>query len=48
MEFVGFEPGRFNARWISGSEGEKFAHTVKDLSENIAKLGPNQKMREEK
>ena len=48
MEFVGFEPGRFNARWISGSEGEKFAQTVKELSENIAKLGPNKKMREEK
>lgn len=47
LEFVGFEPGRFQARWISGSEGAKFAATVKDITEKIKALGPNTKMKEE-
>ena len=47
LEYVGFEPGRFQARWISGSEGAKFASTVKDITETIKSLGPNKKMRDE-
>jgi coenzyme F420-reducing hydrogenase delta subunit len=44
---VGFEPGRFQARWISGSEGAKFAGTVKEVTENLKSLGPNKKMRDD-
>lgn len=47
LEFVGFAPGRLQARWISGSEGAKFAETVRDITEEIIELGPNRKMRDE-
>jgi coenzyme F420-reducing hydrogenase delta subunit len=47
LEYVGFEPGRFHARWISGSEGAKFASTVNELAETIKSLGPNRKMRDD-
>jgi coenzyme F420-reducing hydrogenase delta subunit len=47
LEYVGFEPGRFQARWISGSEGAKFTSTIKDLTEKIKSLGPNKKMRDD-
>jgi coenzyme F420-reducing hydrogenase delta subunit len=47
LEYVGFEPGRFQARWISGSEGAKFTTTMKDITEKIKSLGPNKKMRDD-
>ena len=47
LEYVGFEPGRFNARWISGSEGAKFAGEVTEISNRLSALGPNKKMRDE-
>lgn len=47
LEYVGFEPGRFHARWISGSEGAKFAATIKDIAEKTKSLGPNKKMRDD-
>jgi len=43
LEYVGYDPGRFNARWISGSEGQKWADTNKQITENIKALGPNQR-----
>jgi coenzyme F420-reducing hydrogenase delta subunit len=46
LEYVGFEPGRFRARWISGSEGAKFAQTVEEITAEIKALGPNTKMRQ--
>ena len=46
LEYLGVEPGRFHARWISGSEAQKFADTVSDISEEIKALGPNKKMRD--
>lgn len=45
LEFVGFEPGRFQARWISGAEGQKFAENTRKVVEDIKSLGPNSKMR---
>lgn len=47
LGFVGFEPDRLRARWISGSEGARFAGTVRDITEEIKELGPNRKMRDE-
>ena len=46
LEFNGIDPGRFQARWISGSEAAKFRDTVTRASEQIKKLGPNEKFRE--
>jgi len=47
LEFVGFEPGRLSARWISGSEGAKFAATAQKITDHTRALGPNTKMRDE-
>jgi len=44
---VGFEPGRFHARWISGSEGAKFAETIKNIAEITKSLGSNKKVRDD-
>jgi coenzyme F420-reducing hydrogenase delta subunit len=32
---------RFKSYWISASEGEKFANTMKSLTEEVKELGPN-------
>ena len=41
LESLGLEKERVWIRWISASEGQKFADTIKDMSEAIKKLGPN-------
>ncbi len=46
LEYVGIEPERFQVKWISGSEGQKFAETANKLSEEIKVLGPNRKLRD--
>lgn len=38
---LGMEPERIWVKWISASEGQKFADTVKDIVEETKKLGPN-------
>ncbi|WP_238134269.1 hydrogenase iron-sulfur subunit, partial [Calderihabitans maritimus] len=47
LEYIGIDPQRFQARWISGSEGPKFAETITQLTEDIRPLGPNRKLRDE-
>jgi F420-non-reducing hydrogenase iron-sulfur subunit len=37
----GIEPERLRLEWVSASEGDKFAAIVKDMVEEIKKLGPN-------
>ncbi len=46
VEFAGFEPERFEVRWISSSEGDKFAEEMTSMTEKIKALGPNRKMRD--
>jgi len=46
LEYSGFEPGRLMARWVSGSEGQKWADTCTEVAEKIKALGPNRKMRD--
>ena len=41
LEQFGIEPERVRLEWISASEGEKFAAVVKDMVEEIKKIGPN-------
>jgi len=45
LEFVGLEPERFQIHWISGSEGAKFADTIRKIDDQINKLGPNKKLK---
>ncbi len=41
LDDVGIEKERLLLRWISASEGERFANTVKELTNKIKKLGPS-------
>jgi len=41
LESMGFEPGRVWLRWISASEGKRFAGIVTDMVTELKKLGPN-------
>ena len=38
---VGIEEGRVQFTWVSASEGNRFAEVVREVTENIVKLGPN-------
>ncbi len=46
LEFTGVEPQRFEVRWISSSEGDKFAEVMQEMTAAIKALGPNGKMRD--
>jgi F420-non-reducing hydrogenase iron-sulfur subunit len=41
LETLGLEKDRIWIRWVSASEGQKFADTMKEMTEEIKKLGPN-------
>ena len=38
---TGLNPDRLQLKWISASEGQLFADTMKDITENITNLGPS-------
>jgi F420-non-reducing hydrogenase iron-sulfur subunit len=40
LEEIGIEPERFRLEWIAGSEGEKFASTIRKMTEELKILGP--------
>ncbi|MDR1028821.1 MAG: hydrogenase iron-sulfur subunit [Clostridiales Family XIII bacterium] len=46
LEYNGIDPGRFHARWISGSEAGKFRDTAEEVTAMVRKLGPNTRYRE--
>jgi len=40
LEEAGIEPQRFKLEWIAGSEGRKFAETIRKMVTDLEKLGP--------
>lgn len=46
LEYLGVEPERFQAYWISASEGQRFSWVMNKVTEDIRALGPNRKLRE--
>ena len=42
MEYMGVEPGRLQFSWVSSAESTKFVAVVKDVTDAIKALGPNQ------
>jgi F420-non-reducing hydrogenase iron-sulfur subunit len=36
----GIEPERFRLEWVSASEGDRWAQVVKQITEDVRKLGP--------
>lgn len=41
LDELGIEKERLMLRWISASEGEKFAETIREFTKTIKKLGPS-------
>ena len=41
LQDFGIEPERLRLEWVSASEGDKFAAVVRDMVEQIKKLGPS-------
>jgi F420-non-reducing hydrogenase iron-sulfur subunit len=41
LQDFGLEPERLRLEWVSASEGDRFAAIVRDIVEQIKKLGPN-------
>lgn len=41
LQDFGLEPERLRLEWVSASEGDKFADIIRDMVEQIKKLGPN-------
>lgn len=41
VESMGMEPERVRLEWISASEGGKFAALIRDMVQQIKRLGPN-------
>ena len=41
LEQFGIEPQRLRLEWISASEGDHFAWVIREMVEEIRKLGPN-------
>jgi F420-non-reducing hydrogenase iron-sulfur subunit len=41
LQDYGIEPERLRLEWVSASEGDKFAAVVRDMVEQIKKLGPS-------
>jgi F420-non-reducing hydrogenase iron-sulfur subunit len=42
MEYMGTEPGRIQFSWISSAESTKFVEVVREVTDKIKALGPNQ------
>ena len=47
LEYTGIDPRRVRMTWVSAAEGHKFAEVVKEVTEDIKKLGPMQHFRRE-
>jgi coenzyme F420-reducing hydrogenase delta subunit len=43
LEHMGVEPGRLHFSWISSAESTKFVSVVKEITEKVKALGPNQR-----
>jgi len=41
LEQFGIEPGRLKLEWVSASEGDRFATVIREMVEEIRRLGPS-------
>jgi F420-non-reducing hydrogenase iron-sulfur subunit len=41
LEDFGLEPERFRIEWIASSEAQKFADTMREMTETLKALGPS-------
>ncbi len=47
LEHIGIDPNRVKMTWVSAAEGNKFAEVVRQVTEDIRKLGPMQHFKRE-
>ena len=47
LEYTGIDPRRVRMTWVYAAEGNKFAEVVKEVTEDVRKLGPMQHFRRE-
>lgn len=40
LKDYGIEPERFRLEWVSAGEGDRWAHVVNSITEDVRKLGP--------
>jgi len=45
LEYLGIEKGRVQFSWVSASEASRFAEVVTRVTEDVRRLGPNQRLR---
>ncbi len=45
LEFIGFEPKRFQMSWVSAAEGSKYTQIIKDFVSQLKPLGPQTELR---
>lgn len=43
LEYGGIDPRRFQVSWVSAAEGDKWAEIVREVVEEVRKIGPNKK-----
>ena len=41
LEDLGIEYERYRLEWVSASEGQKFAETMREFTESVKSLGPS-------
>ena len=47
LAYVGIEPGRVQFSWVSASEGGRFSDLVRQVSEDVKRLGPQRRLSKE-
>ena len=45
LEYIGIDERRVHMTWVSAAEGKKFADVIKEVTEDVRKLGPMQQFR---
>jgi F420-non-reducing hydrogenase iron-sulfur subunit len=48
LEYVGVEPQRLQASWVSASEGGKFAEVVTEITRDLKAISPNRLFSDER
>ena len=48
LEYLGIEPERIQASWVSASEGSKFADVIDDITDGLKQVGPNRLFSDER
>jgi len=48
LEYIGINPQRIQASWVSASEGEKFVEVVTEVTRGLKEVGPNKLFADER